>query len=116
MAGVVTYDESVQRGQVGQPSPDPVSRTAPPVITRSTLVASAARAVTRRSAGLRRRSSTAPGYPQRPDPRPAAPEGSGRARTASGHGLPTGGPGNLATGRGAQRDESSSGGVDHRRG
>ena len=30
-------DLSVQRGQVGQPSPDPVRRTAPPVTTRTAL-------------------------------------------------------------------------------
>ena len=37
-------DDSVQRGQVGQPSPDPVSRTAPPVTTSTTLATSVAHA------------------------------------------------------------------------
>ncbi len=32
-----TYDSSVQRGQVGQPRPEPVRRTAPPVTTMAML-------------------------------------------------------------------------------
>src|SRR6478752_155897 len=35
ISGVVARDPSVQRGHVGQPSPDAVSRTAPPVTTRT---------------------------------------------------------------------------------
>src|SRR4051794_39146862 len=37
MARCGTNDCSVHRGQVGQPSPDPVSRTTPPVTTISTF-------------------------------------------------------------------------------
>ena len=37
ISGVVTYDSSVHRGQVGQPRPEAVSRTAPPVTTMPTL-------------------------------------------------------------------------------
>ena len=52
MAAVVTYDESVQRGQVGQPSPEPVSRTAPPVTTSAMFATSDASAARRSVAGL----------------------------------------------------------------
>jgi hypothetical protein len=56
-----TYEESVHRGQVGQPRPDAVSRTAPPVTTISTLttrlaIASGTRWGTRRSPARRSRS------------------------------------------------------------
>ena len=37
ISGVETKDSVVQRGQVGQPNPDPVSRTTAPVTTRSEL-------------------------------------------------------------------------------
>jgi hypothetical protein len=40
ISGVATIDSAVQSGHVGQPSPDPVSRTAPPVATMSTWEAS----------------------------------------------------------------------------
>ena len=33
ISGVVTSESAVHCGQVGQPSPDPVNRTAPPVAT-----------------------------------------------------------------------------------
>jgi hypothetical protein len=36
ISGVFTKDPLVQRGHVGQPSPEDVSRTAPPVTTRTT--------------------------------------------------------------------------------
>src|SRR3954451_22210122 len=41
----------VHRGQVGQPSPEPVSRTAPPVTTMPTLATTEASASRRRVAG-----------------------------------------------------------------
>jgi hypothetical protein len=37
-------DSAVQRGHVGQPSPEPVSRTAPPVTTSTQLATSVAQA------------------------------------------------------------------------
>ena len=37
-------DDSVHRGQVGQPRPEPVSRTAPPVTTSTTLATRVAHA------------------------------------------------------------------------
>ena len=46
-------DWSVQRGQVGQPSPEPVSRTAPPVTTRTQLATSVAHASGRTGRGMR---------------------------------------------------------------
>ena len=45
-------DAAVQRGQVGQPSPDPVNRTAPPVIMMPTLATSEASATPRSARGL----------------------------------------------------------------
>ncbi|SCD61844.1 hypothetical protein GA0115246_1038510 [Streptomyces sp. SolWspMP-sol7th] len=48
---VVVSEVSVHCGQVGQPSPDPVSRTAPPVTTMTTVIiraSSAARSTVRR--------------------------------------------------------------------
>src|SRR3954447_10076256 len=50
MAWWGTKDPSVQRGQVGQPSPDPVSRTTPPVTTMPMLTTRDATAA-RRSQG-----------------------------------------------------------------
>src|SRR3954467_15684809 len=80
MARCGTNDCSVHRGQVGQPSPDPVSRTAPPVTTMSPLATTLARAIRETVAGVtaaRRswaeRADTAPmlltraGTPARPD-------------------------------------------------
>lgn len=53
-----TYDESVHCGQVGQPSPDPVSRTRPPVTTMPMLTATEAqpqrRTVSRLGSGTSR--------------------------------------------------------------
>src|SRR3954465_9006151 len=44
-SGVVTKLVSVQRGHVGQPRPEPVSRTAPPVTTIAPLATALTRAV-----------------------------------------------------------------------
>src|SRR3989442_12673338 len=49
-AGVGTREVSSHRGQVGQPIPEPVRRTTPPVITMPTLAAREASAVRRSSA------------------------------------------------------------------
>jgi hypothetical protein len=43
---VVTKESSVHRGQVGQPNPEPVSRTAPPVPIMSIWLTSDAQAKT----------------------------------------------------------------------
>ena len=48
-------DASVQRGQVGQPSPEPVSRTTPPVTTIAMLTTSDGDAAARPQPGGRRR-------------------------------------------------------------
>ena len=48
----------MQPGQVGQPSPEPVSRTAPPVITMRTLATIDAYASRRNTWGVASRSST----------------------------------------------------------
>jgi hypothetical protein len=50
-SGVVTKLVSVQRGQVGQPRPEPVSRTAPPVITMTPLAIALTRATRETAAG-----------------------------------------------------------------
>lgn len=47
IAGVGVTLSPVQVGQVLQPSPEPVRRTAPPVTTMTTLITSAARAARR---------------------------------------------------------------------
>ena len=44
MAPCGVNDDSVHRGQVGQPRPEPVSRTAPPVTTSTTLATRVAHA------------------------------------------------------------------------
>src|SRR5689334_8839198 len=48
IAWVGTYEDDVHSGQVGQPSPEPVRRTAPPVITMPTLATREASATGRR--------------------------------------------------------------------
>jgi len=48
---VVTKLVPVQRGQVGQPSPEPVSRTAPPVTTMIPLAIALTRATRETVAG-----------------------------------------------------------------
>ena len=50
-SGVFTKLSSVQRGHVGQPSPEPVSRTAPPVTTIAPLATALARATREMAAG-----------------------------------------------------------------
>ncbi|GAA1858335.1 hypothetical protein GCM10009687_26790 [Asanoa iriomotensis] len=52
-----TYEASVHRGQVGQPRPEPVSRTAPPVTTMATFAMMLASAK-RRSRGITVRDPT----------------------------------------------------------
>ncbi|OAX58019.1 hypothetical protein A5N15_08395 [Rothia kristinae] len=47
ISGTLFQESSVQRGQVGQPSPDWVRRTSPPVITSSRFASTDARAVPR---------------------------------------------------------------------
>ena len=60
---VVVSESSVHLGQVGQPRPEPVSRTAPPVTTISTAMTSAARAArwTVRGDGVQRSAMKASG-------------------------------------------------------
>ena len=55
----VVNEASVQRGQVGQPRPEPVSRTAPPVTTSSPLATSVGPAPTRLTTGGRDRHAVA---------------------------------------------------------
>jgi hypothetical protein len=50
-SGVTTKLSSVQRGQVGQPSPEPVTRTAPPVTTIAPLATRLASATRETAAG-----------------------------------------------------------------
>ncbi len=50
-SGVFTKLSSVQRGQVGQPRPEPVRRTAPPVTTMAPLATALARATREMAAG-----------------------------------------------------------------
>ena len=50
-SGVATKLASVQRGQVGQPRPEPVSRTAPPVTTIAPFATALARATRETVAG-----------------------------------------------------------------
>ena len=57
-------DVPSQRGQSGQPSPEPVSRTAAPVKTISVQTASAAYAIRRTSRGVNVRRSNATIVPQ----------------------------------------------------
>src|ERR1043166_7927590 len=54
MALVVMYEVPSQGGQVGQPSPEPVNRTAPPVTTITTLATREASASRRMVSGERR--------------------------------------------------------------
>ena len=49
-SAVGVYESSVQLGQVGQPSPEPVSRTTPPVTTIAELATTEATA-SRRTSG-----------------------------------------------------------------
>ena len=53
-------DPSVQRGQVGQPRPEPVSRTAPPVTTSTMLATSVAQPSGRSQRGGQPRRSVTP--------------------------------------------------------
>ena len=56
---VGVYDSSVQLGQVGQPSPEPVSRTTPPVTTIAELATTEATA-SRRTSGADGRGRATP--------------------------------------------------------
>src|SRR5262249_59941722 len=72
-APVGTYEAAVQRGQVGQPSPEPVSRTAPPVTTIPTLATKLASASRRSRSGLTRGSSRTSRSSHSPPTPPASP-------------------------------------------
>src|SRR5262249_42711527 len=72
-APVGTYDVAVHRGQVGQPSPEPVSRTAPPVTTIPTLATRLASASRRSRSGLTRGSSRTSRSSHSPPTSPAGP-------------------------------------------
>ena len=58
-SGVGMSESAVQVGQVGQPSPEPVSRTTPPVTTMPTLATTDATASRRTSTSEARGNCTA---------------------------------------------------------